>query len=104
MTRSASAVNVPPPTASLFGDAGGYGDPVGVKKKNEDDDVDGDVGCGVPGGTQKPITVKTGLLRRQARVFQARGYACRILFAETKERVMTLGSITRRLLELNPLA
>ena len=32
-----------PPTASLFGD------PVGVKN-NEEDDVDGDVGCGVLGG------------------------------------------------------
>jgi hypothetical protein len=34
----------------LLGEAGGYGDPVGVK--NEDDDVDGDVGCGVLGGAK----------------------------------------------------
>jgi len=33
----------------LFGDTDGKGDPVGVKN-NEDDDVDGDVGCGVLGG------------------------------------------------------
>ena len=33
----------------MFRDVGAKGDPVGVKN-NEDDDVDGDVGCGVLGG------------------------------------------------------
>ena len=43
-------MNVPPPTASLFGDGGGYGNPVGVRM-NEDDDIDRDGGCGILGGT-----------------------------------------------------